>query len=338
MRSSHAFAAPRVASVLHLGGEREEWDRIFDEAVSFRHDDATLRLLENMERQDEYERKLPYIPIASRSRERARGRLSGGGPATLAALFRRGFYANIGGTPGVSDALFDAGYYNVDGGTGKVGSFIDYIDTTHLLAQAVSGSQVAIPTNNAAFASAKGGSFLGGTIDGVPDHYVSNRAASAFSYIISGNGCDVSLTMSPTSITGLSIYLCTISNSVVNGIQLYASSDSAVCGYWAGSSANVTVSTALAVGVGKHHRFSFVGADTPRLNYLLNGVNVGSASPLTTASDGERPLTLGARDGGSSPGLFDFRQVALHQRKLTNAERAVEAAYTTATTGIAVTP
>lgn len=76
-----------------------------------------------------------------------------------------------------SRPIFTADYYAVDGVTGKVASFIDWNDATHLLAQATSARQVPAPTVDSALNGRLAAVFSGGQV------YESNKTASFFNYL-----------------------------------------------------------------------------------------------------------------------------------------------------------
>lgn len=79
--------------------------------------------------------------------------------------------------------IFTADYYAIDTGTGKVGSFIDWNNPTHVIAQGSGTNQVAIPAAHADF-----GNKLCITSTSTLQFYQSNQSAASFSYGSDGSG------------------------------------------------------------------------------------------------------------------------------------------------------
>lgn len=81
--------------------------------------------------------------------------------------------------------VFTADYYSVDGGTGKVASFIDWNDPSHLLAQSSGALQVAIPAAHADFINKLCANFTGA------EYYDSNRPQRDWATLHNGQGAGV---------------------------------------------------------------------------------------------------------------------------------------------------
>lgn len=183
------IVTPGLREALLFGGERAEWERIFDEAARFRHDDSVLRVLDSEARREEYrreqERKLVWCaPAPATSRM--------GRPHIFRALFRK----DIGGVTGESDVWADADFAALDGVSGKLQSLVDYIDNTHLFAQASSGSQPSAPAANVLLANAKT------TVFGSALALVSNRGLPVWKILANGTGSTVVLVFVPRAAPG----------------------------------------------------------------------------------------------------------------------------------------
>jgi hypothetical protein len=91
--------------------------------------------------------------------------------------------------------VFTADYYTVDGGTGRVGSFIDWNDPTHLLTQSTGPSfQVLIPAAHADFNNK-----LCADFPATSTFYTSNRPASYYTYLVNDSTSYLVLTPKGTA-------------------------------------------------------------------------------------------------------------------------------------------
>lgn len=184
------LSTPSLREALTYGGARADWERAFDEGGRYRHDDFVLGLLEQQARAEELrrvqERKRIWampapvcLPIAQ--------------PHLFRGLFRRDF----GGVSGRSDWYFDGTRVTVDGVSGKVRSFIDAMDSTHLLQQLTTSKQVALAAAHASFANALVTTWVAASVNG----YESNRPAAAWSHWSQDTGMHAHLTCRMTDIS-----------------------------------------------------------------------------------------------------------------------------------------
>lgn len=144
--------------------------------------------------------------------------------------------------------VFTADYYFVDGVTGKVASFIDWNDATHLLAQSTSANQVAIPAAHADF-----GGRLCATGTGV-EFYDSNRAASAWA-LHDGSGWSVHAVATLTS-AGSRRLFATTSGGAFLGADLYYSVGPGAGWFCGNASATVISQTASPITLSAPHQIS----------------------------------------------------------------------------------
>lgn len=186
--------------------------------------------------------------------------------------------------------VFTADYYAVDGVSGKVASFIDWNDFSHLLVQATSGNQVAIPAVHADFAGKLCADFTGA------QRYVSNRPTASWLYLSDGSSMSVLTVCTPTA---TNTRLCSTRNSA-NGFLL---------GIQAGPSWLAFISGGPGPGFGRALNlpsmwaFRFTdGGGTPEYTAKVTGFTalVGD-STTPTAGPPAGPLVLGSNPDASLP-------------------------------------
>lgn len=280
------YRAPRVADVLELGGEREEWERLFDEAPLYRWDEAVLRDMENHAQREAYERALPYVPIASRGRGRATRRL-GNSAQTLTQLFRAGFRSS---SDGVRDSRYDASNYTIDGVSSKVATLVDYIDAARNVAQSTSANQVVAPAADAVLGNALCVAFAGGQF------YVSNQAPAVWNHQHNGTGGSFVYVWKPTSVAGTQAGFATMDGGTPTGRLFYADSTDnlAVYVFASGSVISTIAGGAVVANTPTYAISTYSLADGMRL--WQKTTSLGTAIPGTpTAADCTQAFELGRR-------------------------------------------
>ncbi len=309
------IVTPGLREAMLFGGERADWTRILDECGSFRHDDAVLRVLDSEARREEHrrqqERKLIWCAPAPACASVARPH-----------IFRATFLKDIGGVSGVSDSWFDPNYVAVDGGSGKVQSFIDYIDISHLLSQASAGFQVVAPTADAAFANALSALFVAASVT----RYVSTRSAAAWGFVFNGTGVDL-LHVFRTPRTGTQVVAaCGGTNPI---LQHYFTAAGDATLQVTGLSANAAA--AITANVGFYTEWS------ANANYAWRRKGTSAASGVFTpvVGDPNTTYTLGATGSFAFPADMNFRAMYSHRRVLNTSERTVHQQFIQSQTGVA---
>lgn len=192
--------------------------------------------------------------------------------------------------------VFTANYYAVDGVSGKVSGFIDWNDATHVLAQATSANQVAIPTPHADFSGQLCGVFTAHA-------YQSNRAVASWIFAHDGISCERVEVFTPTSANPVpQVVSTTVWAAVAAGAQLYYTGAGAFNHSIYTSAAGVAAINApfgaATVNVPRYLSQRHKAADTPDYELRQNGALVasGAYSTAPTATNPEVPFTLGCNN------------------------------------------
>lgn len=133
-----------------------------------------------------------------------------GASPTLRQQFAALFRAN--------DSWFDADLVAVDGSTGKLQSWIDYNDNTHLLTQGAVGNQCVLPSADASLGGAKSAAF----VQASANYYDGNRAISAYDYLSDGSGATTYLVLVPGAFVAADYTMATTGNTT-QGFDCYRS-------------------------------------------------------------------------------------------------------------------
>lgn len=195
--------------------------------------------------------------------------------------------------------VFSADYYAVDGVSGKVSAFIDWNDPTHMLVQASSALQVAVPVAHADFAGNLCATFTGA------ETYVSNAPVSRFRFMHDGTGCSLFRVATPTTILGVHSCACTTSQAGVAGLSFY------ITGPDVRSSVEKTGGSVypdsslgtVAANVPTYREISHGTARAPQWELRAKGTVAASGAYISApdTGDSQHPLRLASNAG---PGLF----------------------------------
>jgi len=325
------LATPSMREAMLFGGAREEWERLFDQAATVRQDEAVLRTLENEARREEHrrhaERKgLWCMPAPAAARV--------GRPH----VFRATFFANAGA--GTQDVWIDSSYYAVDGVSGKVQSFVDYIDSAHLLTQATSARQIAVPTADATMAGALTGTFL----PAGPTYYVSTRAPGLWKFCHDANDMELlhGHVAGSAAVNSSLVGTFNTANTQIGLHSSYIPGGSGGFGITVANGSGVfsrqitTGAIGLAAGAAGYFYFRKSVANlNPDLQALLKSAALGSgdlASP--SSADPSATLHLGVHTGLGLAADYRFRFLYILHRVMNTAERTVHHQYIQKDTGM----
>lgn len=224
----------------------------------------------------------------------------------FAALFQAG------------DSWFDADSVATSGG--KVVSFVDRRDATHLLTQANPTYQVSTPAASAAFNNKSTAAFSNA-------FYLSNRPTSSWVFL---HGLSEVYTVTKYNYAGLGVFLETWNAG--NGYQLYTANpgDAAFTIYRPTTGEGLTV-TGLS---GASPAVTHTVIEATQASIKITGKTEQSRAVTGTAAAAGKPLALGARGAGSVPWVGELRSMYIFQRVLTAAERATVEAYIVADCGV----
>jgi hypothetical protein len=301
--------------------DRVDWTRMLDEALLFTHDDATLRAIESEARREDVTRARWFAPA----------------PAACAAaprtnVFRGLFQKDIGGVSGASDVWIDSSF--VTAPSGKVVSFTDYIDSTHVFSQATTAKQALVPAADAALSNALSVDFPG-TSTCV---YYSNRPASLWANYdcFSGHEFELVAVGVPTNVSTAGFWMS--SRNSADGVTLFVNGGQVAMQLRVNSGANILVNVAtggtLTAGVG-----CYMNATANASGYTLNNRGqtglTGALAATPVSSTPESPLAIGARAiGESNPGYFRLRAMYAFRRKLSAAHETVKQGWIQRETGV----
>lgn len=182
--------------------------------------------------------------------------------------------------------VFTADYYAVDGVTGKVASFIDWNDATHLLAQSSSLLQVALPAAHADYAGKLCATFTGA------ERYVSNRAGASWNYLSNGTSMSVHAVCTPTA---TNTRLCSTRNAG-NGFLLGIQAGPSWLAYIQGGP---SPGVARPLNLASMWSFRFTdGGGSPEYTDKITGFSAVTGDATTPTASG-LTLTLGANPDGT---------------------------------------
>lgn len=324
------LVTPSLREAMLFGGARRDWERLFDQAATVRHDDAVQRALESEARREEQRRKQERAGIHC-------------APAPVAArvgrphVFYSMFSKNIGGVSGVSDVWCDASFVAVDGGSGKLQSWVDYVDNTHLLTQATSGKQAPLPSAAANLGTALAADFTG---TGPQTEYVSNRAVTRSKYLTDGTGGELTVVLEnidPSSfrpiahthdLTGLH-----------NGMRIFGQTANVRATIEDGTTTRWNTSNVGSAGtnVSTYLTYAYSATTTPKAAFYQKSTLLYSTDPTGSASaaDPQLSLTLGWSPGANIAGTFmKVRSLYTWRHILNAAERIVRGQWIQRDTGV----
>jgi hypothetical protein len=279
---------PRIQDVLPQGGERRDWERIFDEAVGYRHDAAVLRVLEGWALRKQYAgRRMPGLI----RRPGVRGTVSG---LSLAAQFRALFRENIGGVPGDSDVWWDGNFVAVDGGSGKLHSWVDYIDNAHLLTQSTGSNQSVLPSADAGM----GGALTAAILKSATVRYQSNKSNAFWGILNSGLGCTYTMVYKPLSLVGATFLFATTNSGTAPGAFSYFNTTDIrhSVGKTGGTPIPDGSGGSAAVGIASYLSMVHATAATPQFVFYRKGTAIRSVAYTvpTAVEPANFPLVIGA--------------------------------------------
>ena len=197
-------------------------------------------------------------------------------------------------------SLFTGDLYNVDGVTTKVGAIVDHYDPTHLLEQAVSGAQVAVPAADAVLNGAQALTF------NALQHYTSNRPASAWRHQHSGIG--FSCMVWTSTLTGIRCLWATINIAATAGnTGTYVTTSPTAFTFRSYNAGAITINVSsiavtYPVGSACTTAVSVLDGAAQEVQTRSDGAQVSSVSAsVLTAADPASPLRFGAHLDGTLP-------------------------------------
>lgn len=239
------------------------------------------------------------------------------------------------------DIWFDADNYTVDGVSGKVASFVDYRDPTHVISQPNAAEQVAVPSTDASLNAKTSALFTSA------ERYLSNRAAAAWAFLHDGTGHDAFYVYVPTTAGAVNCIATTLdANAAFPNTQVGYAADTYtsggqgqemyVCNGTGGTKPVYDAGSGQIrpLNVGTYQETFFSSTGSPQWGHLNKTVSAGSGSVAATLSSSapNNALVLGA-----SPGVLSrmrWRAMYVFRRVLTAAEKNVVRQYIQATTGV----
>jgi hypothetical protein len=215
-------------------------------------------------------------------------------------------------------------------------SWIDYVDTAHLISQTASANQCAMPLATALFANAKCAYFSGVQL------YDSNRAPSLFSFGHDGSGSAISAAFSVDTTSPNHVCLCTGQSGVsnVNSFQF-----GTVVGqtyyqvFKTAASANIVLNVAGSIGANQPTYMTGMFT-SPNWSLRQRSTVINTGGQSVTPDPGSPASTLRVGAGGVSVGnvwVGNIRSFYLLRRTLSAAELAVMQAWYLKDTGIPLT-
>lgn len=212
--------------------------------------------------------------------------------------------------------IFTADYYAVDGVTGKVASFVDWNDPTHVLAQSTDARQVDVSAPHVDFAGNLCATFVAADDAGNGNFYASNRAVAAWKFLHDGSGARLVHTMSPGTLASCH-YFGTYTGGAVPGAFLSS------LGGTFNQARFVLANDAGAFAVDATHAAGSLALDTPRYYQLrytegaspeyqsydnATQATTGSSAAAPGTGSPTQPLHLGHRANGTAPCNMRWRE------------------------------
>lgn len=229
--------------------------------------------------------------------------------------------------------VFTADFYVVDGVSGKVRSWVDQSDPSHVLDQANTARQVPLPAAHADFGGALCATFNDNGL------YLSNRPASAWRFCHDGTGvswyCTLTGLENPwtasrfvwgTLTGGGTTFALLLGGNAANGFRHEISNGAVIYNPTAAAGTTPTYVSA-----------HFALSENPDVLYQLKSatVNNSDVTGVPSAGDSSSTLILGANSAFSGNfGRFRFRNLMFFPL-LSAPERAIVEAYIQTDTGIA---
>jgi hypothetical protein len=319
---------PGLREALLFGGDRADWERVFDLAATFRVDDAVLRVREQEARREELRRE----------QERKLIRCA---PAPCAAsigrphIFRALYSKDIGGVPGASDVWFDAGFAATDGL--KTQALLDYVDSSHLWSQGGGSNQAAAPAVDAAVNNAPTIAF---TAAGSHRYDSSRGAAATFGWFHDGTNAHVYLVLVPTSTAGAQFYVGNTASNTVRGFYIWHNTTSLqnAVGRAGGALYGPTTAGTIANGAPVVTHFHHGTGRSPQYRVKMTGQVEQSGPYALTPPDSSGPTaTLRLGGGVNNANHADMRFAAFYAlRNLSAAGEAVMASWISKSFNLAV--
>jgi len=202
---------------------------------------------------------------------------------------------------------FRADAYNLDGVSGNVKDWVELstlatgiksITANHVLTQATSAQQCAVPAANALFQNRVSATF-------VDQRYLSNSPASSWRFLHDGTGCAVYTVLSFDSVTGTAYYLATSSGGVGTGFNLGRSTTTAAYFVGNGSAAIATNNGGtIATSTAYYTRFRYTENVSPEVDVYIktaSAATTASTSAAPAAGDPGSTLELGNRPANNAP-------------------------------------
>ncbi len=217
------------------------------------------------------------------------------------------------------DSWFDAGSVTIDGVSGKVASWVDRMDPSHLLSQGVSGNQCAAPVADVSFGGALTCTFTNGA-------YVSNRAAAQWSFLHSGTGAEWTIVFKRTGAGAL--ILAGNGASSPRSVMFAINEDS---GYQVQNATSLLVANPTSLGAAPLSTATYstqvLGASTFEFLSKSTLTASGAHGATPSASASPSPFALGAYADNSTPFLGGIAACFIWKRVLSAPQRATRDAY-----------
>lgn len=237
----------------------------------------------------------------------------------------------------------DSTSYTIDGVSGKVGSFVDRgtgiraFTANHILSQATSAQQVALPSNQGALNNRLCVTFAGN------QWYVSNSTASTWKFMHDGTGVEIHRVFIPTNVSAvLRVHWSNRDFGATSGAWVSLQTDARATGIAydvTGQVVYASATGALSAGVG--YRFSYYYSESnPGHDYWAErtGVSALTGNSSRTPSTDNPPIVpvLGAaRTTGTSCDESHWACTLIWNRVLTSAERSAVLAWIQRKYGVA---
>lgn len=230
--------------------------------------------------------------------------------------------------------VFTADFYVVDGVSGKVRSWVDQSDPTHVLDQSNTARQVALPASHADY-----GGQLCATFNDT-GLYVSNRAVSAWKFGHDGTGVSSYVTCTPTEAPATANRFIYGTHSAAAGPYFLLLAVNAASTYRleiSDATVNVYAQTAtIAANVATWISFHYATTRNPDVLLKLKGAtaNESDLTGAPNAADPRGSLLFGANISFGNLGRFRWRHMFFFPL-LSGTDQTTVETYLTNDTGIA---
>lgn len=274
------------------------------------------------------------IDLSRAFNRRARGgarRIGGGGSRIpgMVTQIRAAAFAN-----------WRADSYTLDGVSGNVLSWtelstsatgIKSITANHVLTQATSAQQCAVPAANASFQNRVSATF-------VDQRYLSNSAASSWRFLHDGTGVAVYSVLSLDTVTGSKYLLATSSGGTGTGFNHGPVGAALACFVGNGTAAIANPSGGtLAISTAYYWRYRYTENVSPEVDVYIktsSAATTASTSAAPAAGDAGSTLELGNRPANNAPFVGKWCETIIFKGAYDAALDALVKSYFTAYYGV----